>query len=88
MNTNKKHNHICRCGQSDEGVDLARRHMLAGVAAAGAVGAATIAGSAAHAATDEAKATYADPDNPAPARNNCRTERQHENEQEPACPVE
>ncbi len=65
MNTNKKHNHICRCGQSDEGVDLARRHMLAGVAAAGAVGAATIAGSAAHAATDEAKATYADPDNPA-----------------------
>ena len=65
MTTNDEHNHFCGCGHTDESVDLARRHMLAGVAAAGAAGAATIAGTAAQAATDEAKATYADPDNPA-----------------------
>lgn len=63
MTTNNKH--TCECQPSDESVDLARRHMLAGVAAAGAAGAASIAGGAAHAATEEAKAAYADPDNPA-----------------------
>ncbi|MEO1364274.1 MAG: cysteine hydrolase [Pseudomonadota bacterium] len=52
-------------GPTRNNVDLGRRQVLAGVAAAGAAGAASVAGSGAQAATAEARATYADPDNPA-----------------------
>ena len=52
-------------GPTRNGVDLGRRQVLAGVAAAGAAGAASVAGSGAQAATAEARATYADPENPA-----------------------
>ncbi|MEQ9326822.1 MAG: cysteine hydrolase [Rhodospirillales bacterium] len=53
----------CGCGHTHETVDLSRRRLLAtaGVAAAGA---AVAVGSAASAATDEARSYYADPDNP------------------------
>ncbi|MEM1397232.1 MAG: cysteine hydrolase [Pseudomonadota bacterium] len=53
------------CPQSEEGVDINRRRVLTGVAAAGAAGAASIASGAASAATPDARETYADPDNPA-----------------------
>lgn len=59
------HNHHTGCTHTNEEVDLGRRHVLAGVAAAGAAAAASVAGSQVHAATDEAKAAYADPENPA-----------------------
>ncbi len=59
------HHHHTGCTHTDEDVDLGRRNVLAGVAAAGAAGAASVAGSQVHAATDEAKAAYADPENPA-----------------------
>lgn len=50
----------CGCGTTAETVDLARRRVLAGAAATGA---ATLAGGA-HAATDAARAQYADPETP------------------------
>lgn len=65
MKSDHEHDHACDCGNKEECVDLARRRVLAGVAAAGTAGVATVAGDAAFAATDEAKATYADPENPA-----------------------
>ena len=64
MKSDHKHDHSCGCGNTPESVDLARRRVLAGVAAAGAAGAATVIGNTAEAATDAAKATYADPENP------------------------
>lgn len=64
MKSDHKHDHSCGCGNTPESVDLARRRVLAGVAAAGAAGAATIIGNPAEAATDAAMATYADPENP------------------------
>lgn len=57
--------HIFGCGSTAQDVDLARRRVLTGVAAAGAASAASIAAGAAMAATPEARAIYADPDNPA-----------------------
>ncbi|MDD9733258.1 cysteine hydrolase [Mameliella sp. AT18] len=51
----------CGCNVTPEQVDTARRRLLAGAAATGA---AAIAGSAAHAATPEARALYADPADP------------------------
>ncbi len=64
MKNDHKHDHSCGCGNTPESVDLARRRVLAGVAAAGAAGAASVIGNTAEAATDAAKATYADPENP------------------------
>lgn len=62
------HGHACGCGYTEESVDLARRRVLAGVAATSAAtvaaaGMAATTGSA-QAATDEARAAYADPENP------------------------
>ena len=65
MTQHHKHNHACSCGHTEENVDLSRRHVLAGAAAAGAAGAASVVGTQVQAATEEAKATYADPENPA-----------------------
>ena len=59
----EKFEHICGCQQSGHRVDLNRRQVLTGVAAAGAASA-TIASGVAEAATPEARETYADPDNP------------------------
>ncbi|MDF1586732.1 cysteine hydrolase [Marinimicrococcus flavescens] len=59
-----KHDHDCGCGTTRETVDLARRRVLTGAAAAAAAGAAVAGGRAASAATDEARALYADPDEP------------------------
>lgn len=64
MTQHHDHEHTCECGHTKESVDLARRRVLAGVAAVGAAGAATVAGTSLQAATDEAKLTYADPENP------------------------
>ncbi len=64
MTSDHEHDHNCGCGHTPESVDLARRCMLAGVAATGAAGAAAVIGTPAEAATDAAKAAYADPDNP------------------------
>ena len=64
MKSDHEHDHSCGCGNTPESVDLARRRVLAGVAAAGAAGAASVIGNTAEAATDAAKATYADPENP------------------------
>ncbi|WP_428644178.1 isochorismatase family protein, partial [Roseibium sp.] len=59
-----KHDHECSCGITPEKVDLARRRLLAGVAGAAAAGAVVSAGGEALAATEEARAQYADPDKP------------------------
>ncbi|MEO0866748.1 MAG: cysteine hydrolase, partial [Pseudomonadota bacterium] len=64
MKPDHQHDQTCGCGHTQESVDLARRRVLAGVAAAGAAGAASVVGTTAQAATDEAKAAYADPENP------------------------
>jgi len=64
MTNDHEHDHNCGCGHTPESVDLARRRVLAGVAAAGAAGAASVIGNTAEAATDAAKMTYADPENP------------------------
>ena len=59
--TNHDHTHTdgCGCDVTPERVDMARRRLLAGAA-----GAAAITGTTATAATDEARALYADPENP------------------------
>lgn len=54
----------CGCDDAKKGVDLARRRVLTGVAAAGATGAASVVATLADAATDAATATYADPETP------------------------
>ncbi len=59
-----KHDHDCSCGIDHEYVDQARRRVLAGAAGAAAAGAVAITGQSAMAATDEARALYADPENP------------------------
>lgn len=64
MTQHHNHEHNCECGHTEESVDLARRRVLAGMTAVGAAGAATITGSSLQAATDEAKAAYADPESP------------------------
>ena len=61
---NPDHDDNCGCGHTEESVDLARRRVLAGVAAASAAGAASVVGTASQAATDEAKTEYADPETP------------------------
>lgn len=62
-----KHDHVhdqhCGCGATHERVDLARRRLLAGAAGATIAGAAGVSGTA-MAATDDARALYADPDQP------------------------
>ena len=58
----RKNGHTCGCAHDGEGVDLNRRRVLTGVAAASA---ASVASGVTQAATPEAQATYADPDNPA-----------------------
>lgn len=62
-----KHDHVhdqhCGCGATHERVDLARRRLLAGAAGATIAGAAGVSGTA-FAATDDARALYADPDQP------------------------
>lgn len=62
-----KHDHVhdqhCGCGATHERVDLARRRLLAGAAGATIAGAAGVSGTAL-AATDDARALYADPDQP------------------------
>lgn len=66
----KTHNHhhchkgCTGCDETPEGVDMARRRLMAGAAGATVAGAAAIAGTGATAATDEARALYADPENP------------------------
>ncbi|WP_028465829.1 cysteine hydrolase [Nisaea denitrificans] len=60
---NSKHDHNCGCDITHEHVDLARRRLLAGAAGATVVGAVG-ASSTALAATEQARATYADPENP------------------------
>ena len=64
MKPDHEHDHNCGCGNTAESVDLARRRVLAGVAAAGAVGTAALVGTSADAATDAAMAAYGDPENP------------------------
>ncbi|MBV1926991.1 MAG: cysteine hydrolase [Rhodobacteraceae bacterium] len=64
MKHDHEHDHNCGCGNTAESVDLARRRVLAGVAAAGAVGTAALVGTSADAATDAAMAAYGDPENP------------------------
>lgn len=64
MKPDHEHDPDCGCGHTEESVDLARRRVLAGVAAASAAGAAAFVGNPAQAATDEAKILYADPENP------------------------
>jgi len=59
-----KHDHDCSCGITPESVDLARRRLLAGAAGVAAAGAAGIVSNSASAATDEARALYADPEKP------------------------
>ncbi len=54
----------CTCGTSHEQVDKARRRLLAGAAGVVAAGTAGLAGGAALAASDEARAKYADPEKP------------------------
>lgn len=62
-----KHDHVhdqhCGCGATHERVDLARRRLLAGAAGATIAGAAGVSGTAL-AATADARALYADPDQP------------------------
>lgn len=62
-----KHDHVhdqhCGCGATYERVDLARRRLLASAAGATIAGAAGVSGTAL-AATDNARALYADPDQP------------------------
>lgn len=58
------HHHDCRCGSTQEVVDQARRRVLTGVAGAAAAGASAVVAGSAHAATDKARATYADPETP------------------------
>lgn len=60
----KKHNATCGCDVTPEKVDHARRRVLAGAAGVAAASAAMVAGNTAVAATDEARAYYADPDTP------------------------
>lgn len=64
MKPDHEHDHDCGCCHTAESVDLARRRVLAGVAAAGAAGTAALVGNSADAATDAAMAAYADPENP------------------------
>ena len=60
-----KHDHECGCSTTHEQVDRSRRRLLSGVAGAtAAAGAVALAGPEAVAATDEARAAYADPENP------------------------
>lgn len=60
-----QHDHECGCGTTQETVDQSRRRLLSGVAGAtAAAGVAAITGSDAVAATDEARAAYADPAKP------------------------
>lgn len=54
----------CTCGTSHEQVDKARRRLLAGAAGVVAAGTAGLAGGAALAASNEARAKYADPEKP------------------------
>lgn len=54
----------CGCGITPEYVDLARRRVLTGAAATATAGAAALTGGGALAATDEARAYYADPETP------------------------
>lgn len=65
MDTKHDHDHDqhCGCGATHERVDLARRRLLAGAAGATIAGAAGVSGTAL-AATDDARALYADPDQP------------------------
>lgn len=69
MKNDHQHTKECGCGHTAESVDLARRRVLAGAAAAGATsvaaaGVAVMTPGSANAATDEAKAAYADPEKP------------------------
>jgi len=59
------HDDHCECGTTQEAVDQARRRVLTGVAGVAAAGTTAAIGADALAATDEAKAAYADPENPA-----------------------
>ncbi|WP_417476115.1 isochorismatase family protein [Leisingera sp.] len=52
--------HVCGCDVTPERVNMARRRLIAG----GAAGAAAAIGASASAATLEARAHYADPDDP------------------------
>lgn len=63
---NHDHHHTdgCGCDVTPERVDMARRRLMAGAAGAAAAGAAAITGTTATAVTDEARAYYADPENP------------------------
>jgi len=58
------HTNGCGCAVDPERVDMARRHLLTGAVGAAAAGAAGLAAGPAAAATDEARARYADPDEP------------------------
>jgi nicotinamidase-related amidase len=60
---NSMHDQDCGCGITHEHVDLARRRLLAGAAGATVVGAVGL-GRTASAATEQARAAYADPENP------------------------
>lgn len=62
---NTKHtDHSCGCGVTQDSVDMARRRLLAGAAGAATAGAAALTGGSVSAATDEARALYADPETP------------------------
>jgi nicotinamidase-related amidase len=63
MTTTHDHDSACGCGNTPENVDLARRRLLASAGIA-AVGAVAVVGDGAHAATEEARALYADPEKP------------------------
>lgn len=66
MDHDHNHDRACACGcdATPERVDMARRRLMAGAAGAAAASAVAVTGGAATAATDEARAIYADPDEP------------------------
>ena len=57
-----EHDKACACCVTPETVDHARRRLLAGAAGAATVGAVAMATGSATAATEEARALYADPE--------------------------
>ena len=63
-NHDHKHGASCACDVTPERIDMARRRLLRQAAGAAAAGTTIAAGGQALAATDEARAYYADPENP------------------------
>ena len=64
-NHDHKHEAGCGCDVTPERVNMARRRLLTQAAGAAAAGTTIAVGGQALAATDEARASYADPENPA-----------------------